>query len=175
MEHTSKKINALWGNIFARANGTQTDTTSDILLRCILFQKLSRRELKKVAHIIYERSYPAGEYLFEKDQPGAAMFIIKKGLVKIVVPTQSGDEVELAALDRDSFVGELALLDDSPRSASAKAVEDTEAIAFFREDLNNLLNTNPEIASKIFKELAVIVGRRLKTTNEQLYRNNEKP
>jgi len=173
MKPTSKKINALWGNIFPGASDPKNGTTTDALLRCLLFRKLSRRELKKVAHIIFERTYSSGEYLFEKDQPGAAMFIIKSGLIKIVVPTQSGKEVELATLDQDNFVGELALLDDSPRSASAKAVEPTEAIAFFREDLNNLLDTNPEIASKIFKELAIIIGQRLKSTNEQLYRNNE--
>jgi CRP/FNR family transcriptional regulator, cyclic AMP receptor protein len=175
MEQTSGKINALWGNIFSKGCAPGKSTTMDVLLRCRLFRKLSRRELKKVAHIIYDRMYTAGEYLFEKDQPGAAMFIIKRGLIRIVVPTQSGKEVELATLDQDDFVGELALLDDAPRSASAKAVEPTEAIAFYREDLNNLLETNPETASKIFKELAIIIGQRLKSTNAQLSINDEQP
>ena len=175
MPDTDKKINSLWGNIFSRDRDLKNSTTIDVLLRSMLFHNLSRRELKKVAHIIHERSYIAGEYLFEKDQPGTAMFIIKSGLIKIVVSTQAGHEVELATLHSDDFVGELALLDDSPRSASAKAVDPTEALAFYREDLNKLLDTSPEIASKIFKELAVIIGQRLKSTNEQLYKKNELP
>ena len=60
------------------------------------------------------------------------MFIIKSGQVKIVIPGQES-EMELATINPEDFLGELALLDDTPRSASAKAVEKTEALAFFRE------------------------------------------
>jgi CRP/FNR family cyclic AMP-dependent transcriptional regulator len=168
MEKNDKMTNNFWGNIFSRDMDSKNDSITDILRKSPLFRRLSRRELKKVADIIYERKYTTGEYLFEKDQPGAAMFIIKKGTIKIIASSQTEQEMELATLSEEDFVGELALLDDSPRSASAKAIENTEALAFFREDLNKLLDTNPEIASKIFKELAVIIGQRLKATNEQL-------
>jgi len=101
------------------------------------------------------------------------MFIIKSGLVNIVVPGRDGEETVLAALNPEEFLGELALLDDTPRSASAKAVEKTETLAFFREDLNELQATYPVIASQIFKDLAIMIGRRLKAANEQLYSRGE--
>ena len=168
MEENEKKINTFWGNIFSSRKDSGSDSDTDILRKCLIFQKLSRRELKKIANIIYERKYSAGEHLFEKGQPGAAMFILKKGLIKVVATDRDGGEMELADLQAEDFLGELALLDDSPRSASARAIEDTEALAFFREDLYRLLDTNPDIASKIFKELAIIIGQRLKASNEQL-------
>jgi CRP/FNR family cyclic AMP-dependent transcriptional regulator len=168
MEELNNETNPFWGNIFSRHRDFGSGSIIDILRVCLIFRTLSRRELKKVANIFYERKYSAGEHLFEKGQPGAAMFIIKKGRIKVVAADRDGGEWEFATLEAEDFVGELALLDDSPRSASARAVEYTEALAFFREDLYKLLDTNPEIASKIFKELAIIIGQRLKASNEQL-------
>ncbi len=168
MEETNNKINPFWGNIFSSQKDSGSGGIIDVLRECLIFHKLSRRELKKTANIIYERKYAAGEHLFEKGQPGAAMFIIKKGRIKVVATDRDGEEMEFATLEPGDFLGELALLDDSPRSASARSVENTEALAFFREDLYRLLDTNPEIASKIFKELAIIIGQRLKSSNEQL-------
>ena len=172
-ENGKKPINAFWGNIFAKFKSRKYATNIEVLKQCPLFQYLTNRELKKVSALIYERRYQPSEYLFEKEQPGTAMFIIKSGMIKIVVPSKTGDEAELAVLHPEDFVGELALLDDTPRSASARAVEKTEALAFFREDLNELLETYPSIASKILRELSIIIGQRLKASNEQLYSRGE--
>lgn len=161
--------NALWGNIFSRFKIGKKITNAQFLKLCPMFQHLTGRELRKVSALIYERRYQTGEYLFEKEQPGTAMFIVKSGLVKVVIPGRADEEVELATICPEDFLGELALLDETPRSASAKAVEKTEALAFFREDLNEMLDTNPAIASKIFRNLAIIIGQRLKVSNEQLY------
>ncbi|OHD65485.1 MAG: hypothetical protein A2176_13120 [Spirochaetes bacterium RBG_13_51_14] len=159
--------------MFSKHKSRRRITNVEVLKLCPLFQHLTVRELGKISGLIYERRYQAGEYLFEKDQPGTAMFIIKSGLIKIVVPGRDGEETELATLEPEDFVGELALLDDSPRSASAKAAEKTEALAFFREDLGELLETYPVIASKILRDLSIIIGQRLKTSNEQLYSRSE--
>ncbi len=172
-ENEKRPINAYWGNIFEKFKSKKSTSNVEVLKKCPLFQFLTARELKKVSALIYERRYQPGEYLFEKEQPGTAMFIIKSGLIKIIVPSRTGEEAELAILRPEDFVGELALLDDTPRSASARAVEKTEALAFFREDLNEMLETYPAIASKIMRELSIIIGQRLKTSNEQLYSRKE--
>lgn len=164
-----QQINAFWGNVFGKFKVGKSIPNIEVLKLCPVFQHLDARELKKVANLIYERKYHAGEYLFEKDQPGTAMFIIKTGLVKVVVPGSGDQEIEMATLKPEDFLGELALLDDTPRSASAKAVEKTEALAFFREDLNELVETHPAIGSKILKDLSILIGQRLKSANEQLY------
>jgi len=162
-------INAFWGHLFPKDDGPEKHNKLNVLSHIPLFDKLTKKELRRIADIIYDRTYSAGEYIFEKSQPGAAMFIIKTGTVKIVAPDTRGNEVILATLGEDTFFGELALLDDSPRSASARAEIKTEALAFFRSDLIKLLDEEPDIASNIFKALAYIIGQRLKATNEQLY------
>ena len=144
-----------------------------VMRKCPLFAELKGRELKKLAAIIYDREYERGEYMFEVGQPGAAMFILKSGKLSITVDGAGGDEVEVAQISGGSFVGELALLDDSARSASAMALEHTEALAFFRSDLNNLLNTEPVLGSKIFRQLALMIGHRLKAMNEQAKTKND--
>jgi CRP-like cAMP-binding protein len=172
-EENEKPVNSFWGYIFGRDKKNAETDKIEILRKIPLFEKLSRRELSNAADIIYDRKYRPGEYIFEKGQPGAAMFIIKRGAVQIVASDKKGKEIVLATLKKGTFLGELALLDDSPRSASARAKEPTEALAFFRSDLNKLLDTDPDIASKILKELALIIGQRLKATNEQLYGKDE--
>ncbi|MDT8447603.1 MAG: cyclic nucleotide-binding domain-containing protein [bacterium] len=166
---SKEQINAFWDNIFHREDDPSKRDILNILAHIPLFSKLSRGELKKVAKIIHERHYAAGESLFRMGEPGAAMFIVKAGQVDIVMPKEDSNGLILASLGPGSFLGELALLDDSPRSASAVAPKDTVAMAFFRADLNKLIETEAHIGSKILKELALIIGQRLKLTNEQLY------
>ena len=76
--------------------------------------------------------------------------------------------VELARIKSGEFLGELALLDQTPRSASARAVKPTQTFALFRGDLNRLGLAEPEIAREIFRALACIIGERLKATNRRV-------
>ncbi len=163
-------IDAFWGYIFKDNQQEKGLKTHDILKQIPLFDHLTKRELKTISTLVHSRTYQPGEYIFQKDQPGAAMFIIKRGVVNIVLPDSENREIHLATLKAGTFVGELALLDNSPRSASAKVSEPTEALAFFRSELNKLLTTYPSIGSKIMRKLALIIGQRLKATNEQLYK-----
>jgi CRP/FNR family transcriptional regulator, cyclic AMP receptor protein len=163
-------IDAFWGYIFKDNHQEKGLKTHDILKQIPLFDHLTKRELKTISTLVHSRTYQPGEYIFQKDQPGAAMFIIKRGVVNIVLPDSENREIHLATLKAGTFVGELALLDNSPRSASAKVSEPTEALAFFRSELNKLLTTYPSIGSKIMRKLALIIGQRLKATNEQLYK-----
>lgn len=168
-------VDSFWGYIFGGADDQAATDNIRVLSRIPLFERLSRRELKKVLGITHDRRYAPGEYLFNSGQPGAAMFVIKSGSVEIVVPDEDGEGTVLATLADATFLGELALLDDSPRSASARAVEPTEAFALFRSDLNRFLETEPEIAIKILRQLALVIGQRLKATNALLSAMSQRP
>ena len=133
------------------------------------FSKLSNWQLKQVNEVFYERTYQDGEYIFEQQQPGAALFFIEDGQVAIHVQSKTDSPLQLAMLTKGQFLGELALLDESPRSASAVAVGATKLLALYRKDLEVFSKTKPEIASEIYKALAMIVGDRLKATNELLH------
>lgn len=136
-----------------------------------LLKTLTNRELYRIQDIMHERSYESGEFIFHINQPGAAIFFIKKGDVRIFIPAAYLDDekkkkdIEIAILTHGDFFGELALLDNSPRSASVMAKTQTETMAIFRGDFEELLIKDPVISSKINRQLAIMIGRRLKEAN----------
>ncbi|MBU0561267.1 MAG: cyclic nucleotide-binding domain-containing protein [Bacteroidetes bacterium] len=169
---SKSRVNTFWGNIFS-SNKDGEDTSHFELLKDVpLFSNLKRRELKAITNQFYKRKFESGEHVFETGQPGAAMFIVIEGEISIIAK-RNNKNIELAKLGKGEFFGELALLDNSPRSADAIATRDTYALAIFREDLNKLMITLPLIGGKIIKKLAIIIGMRLKATNEMLSRKNE--
>src|SRR4051812_43896035 len=98
---------ALWGNFFSKIKSRKNIPNADLLKLCPLFTTLNAKELKRVALLIYERTYQKDEFLFEKDQPGTAVFIVKSGTIKIMI-THKRKEIELASIGPDDFLGELA-------------------------------------------------------------------
>lgn len=129
------------------------------------FKELSFWQLRRIADIVFERTYEAGEAIFTQGQPGAALFVLIEGAVEIEL-FEDGKNFVLARMEKGHFFGELALLDDSPRSASAKALKGTKALALYRSDLNKMIQVDAQASSLIFKSLATLVGDRLKKTNE---------
>ncbi|GIS54403.1 hypothetical protein Ct9H90mP29_14450 [bacterium] len=97
------------------------------------------------------------------------MYVILDGAVEIKDP-ESG--TIFASLETGDFFGELALLDEEPRSASAHAIQPSRLIGFFRTDLLTLMKIYPELGNKIMLNLARVLGERLRKTNEELARSN---
>jgi CRP/FNR family transcriptional regulator, cyclic AMP receptor protein len=128
------------------------------------FDRLSNRQLKRVSDIMFERSYDADESIFEEGQPGAALFLILDGKIAIEICRET--TTRLAVLERGAFFGEMALLDDSPRSANARALEPTRTLALYRNDLNGLMHRHARTACQIYRSLASMIGDRLRSTNE---------
>jgi CRP/FNR family transcriptional regulator, cyclic AMP receptor protein len=136
------------------------------LLKTIpFFDQLSNRQLKGVSDIMFERTYDADETIFEEGQPGAALFLILNGKIAIEI-FRDTSTTRLAVLERGAFFGEMALLDDSPRSANARALEPTRTLALYPNDLNELTNRDAQTACQIYRSLAGMIGDRLRSTNE---------
>jgi CRP/FNR family transcriptional regulator, cyclic AMP receptor protein len=167
-----KRLNAFWDNIFEQKEDPSREPLLYALSQVPVFSDLNRRELKRLMPIIHQRYYTEGERVFQIGHPGAAMFVIQSGRINISIPSRD-DDLILATLESGAFMGELALLDDSPRSATAIAVEDTITLALFRSDLDKLIETEVVIGSKILKALAKIIGQRLRVTNSQLFEQKE--
>lgn len=150
----------------------QTDAEAsrfDFLRATPFFSKLSNWHLKQINEVFYERTYQDGEFIFEQGQPGAALFLIEDGQVAIQANNKTDGPLQLALLPKGQFLGELALLDETPRSASAIAVGPTKLLALYRKDLEIFSLTKPEIAVEIYRALSGVVGDRLKATNELLH------
>jgi CRP-like cAMP-binding protein len=114
---------------------------------------------------MFERTYDTDESIFEEGQPGAALFLILDGRVAIEIYRETST-TRLAVLERGAFFGEMALLDDTPRSANARALEPTRALALYRNDLNDLVQRDAKTACQIYRSLAGTIGDRLRLTNE---------
>jgi CRP-like cAMP-binding protein len=129
------------------------------------FDRLSNRQLKSVSDIMFERTYETDEAIFEEGQPGAALFLILHGKVAIEI-CREASTTRLAVLESGAFFGEMALLDETPRSANARALEKTQTLALYRNDLNDLVGRDAKTASQIYRSLAGMIGDRLRLTNE---------
>ncbi|CAM5999391.1 unnamed protein product [Sphagnum balticum] len=159
----------LWETL-PRWNKTSPEMDRIQFLKTVpFFNELSAWQLKKVSEIVFERSYEVGETVFEQDQPGAAIFLILEGQVAVEI-LKEGVCTQLALLERGSFFGEMALLDEAPRSASARSQSRCRTLALYRNDLSRLIQTDPSTACHIYRALARIVGDRLRTTNELVQR-----
>ena len=163
---TRVKLNPLWANLFrARSSKEAEDKeTLELLKRIPLFEELSRRELAAVTRILYKRTYQSDEFVFHQDEPGLGMYIIVRGKVDIVIqPNQH----PLAELHDGDFFGELALLDELPRSASALARTPATILGLFQPDFFDLIERYPRLGVKVVLRLARMVGRRLRVSDDR--------
>ena len=131
------------------------------LSKPLLFATLSGSELRVVDALLHERSYLKGEIIFDEGEEGQALHIVIAGRVLICRQGQpeAGRLNEIAA---GVVFGELALLDNLPRSAQALAAEDCVLASLSRSDFESLLDTHAVIASKIALQLARHLGRQLR-------------
>jgi CRP/FNR family transcriptional regulator, cyclic AMP receptor protein len=137
------------------------------ILRTIpFFEGLTFTDLKKIELIVHKRIFMPDEIIFHERQPGAGIYIIKKGLVKLT-KTVNEEKVKISELKDGEFFGEMSLLDEYPRSAEAKAVEKTETLGIFRPDLFDLIERNPKLGYKILLRLSKRLVSRLRETTEK--------
>ena len=129
------------------------------------FDQLSNRQLKGVSEVMFERTYDIDEIIFEEGQPGAALFLVLDGKVAVEIFRETST-TRLAVLESGAFFGEMALLDETPRSATARALERTRTLALYRNDLNGLVQRDAKTACQIYRSLAGVIADRLRLTNE---------
>jgi CRP/FNR family transcriptional regulator, cyclic AMP receptor protein len=111
----------------------------------------------------FGRKIPAGTVLFNEGDRGEEMYILQSGKVKISKRIR-GVEKTLATLEKGEFFGEMAILNDKPRSASAETIEECEMLMIDRKTFDALIRGNAEIAVRFIKRLA----DRLRETNDQM-------
>lgn len=126
----------------------------EVLKKVPLFASLPEQELAAFAELVRERSYPRGSVILFEDDQGDSLFLLADGQVKVVLIGEDGREVILSVLREGSFFGEMALLDDQPRSAHVIAMEDSSLLVLRREDFQARLRQSPEVAIALLRELA---------------------
>lgn len=129
-----------------------------------LFTELDEEEVARVARAAREKSYPKNSVILFEDDPGDALYVVRAGQVKVVLIGEDGREVILSMLKKGDFFGEMALIDDQPRSAHVIAVEDSSLLVLRRDDFRRCLEESPRIALGLLRALS----RRLRRADDKI-------
>jgi CRP/FNR family cyclic AMP-dependent transcriptional regulator len=119
-----------------------------------LFQGLSAEEMEALASSSSSRSFPKNTVVIHENDPADSLFIIESGKVKVYCSDKNGKEFIMNTQSEGDYFGELALLDDSSRSASVRTVEKSSFCIVFKDDFNRVLEEHPNIARKLIRNLA---------------------
>jgi CRP-like cAMP-binding protein len=155
---------SIWSNIFRLSR--KKETLGETLHGVPLFQDLSPKELRILERVVHLRAYHDTETVFDETEPGAGMYVIQSGRVDLNARSES--PLILAELRTGDFFGEMALLGETTRSATAVARGRAELIGFFHPDLLEIIDLHPGVGAKICYALARTLAERLRYTNMQL-------
>lgn len=150
-----------WSNIF-RKKDKQEFSLYAFLKRTPIFQDLSGKELKAIERILHRRTYRENEVIFNENEHGVGMYIIESGQVTIHL---GKEKKVLALLASGDFFGEMAIILEGLRTATAVAKSPSTLLGFFRPDLFTLMETHPKTGNKILYRLAQMVAERLRLSS----------
>lgn len=139
--------------------------TIELLRDNPLFRSLPDEELKRLARAATRRRYAEGETIFRFGDPPDHLYLVASGAVDISVPAQAG-EIVVASFAAGSFFGELAAFDRQPRSASARAVTESELVCVPLDAIQELIDRHPPAARQFLGAIA----QRLRGADEMLAR-----
>jgi CRP/FNR family cyclic AMP-dependent transcriptional regulator len=161
--------NFIWENFFRKSD--QDQEVLEALRQTFVFSALSKKELGFVKETVHVRNFKPGESIFRQGEVGVGMYVVLKGTLDIFVDRFVSEEHApvktqmVTRLRAGDFLGELSLVEhNSRRTATAIASEDSILIGFFKPDLFEILERQPETGVKILLRLSEVLGRRLKET-----------
>lgn len=172
---TSGPARVMFGPAPETAAGERGRDLVDFLRQASLFTDLSHGDLRRLARIVHERAYRDGEIIFEQGTPGAALYLLRGGMVEIMRKKRNGEEIPLAMLEPPASFEELAAVGaEVVHWASARAHGPVSLVAIGRSDLDALSRNFPLLANKILMKLAQVISVQLQILLEAEYFNEER-
>jgi CRP-like cAMP-binding protein len=138
----------------------------DTLKEQPLLKDLTPGDLAKLSPLLFEKTYPKNSTLFVEGMSGEILYLIHKGSVEITHKSANNAEKVLATLKEGEFLGEMSLIDNRPRTATARVAEEASLLVMTKKAFNVMMEKYPDVALKV-----VMVF--LKTANERLRKANE--
>lgn len=129
-----------------------------------LFAGLSKTDLDAVSNLAVTRNFPKNTLVMCEGDQSDSLYVVLSGKVKVFLSDEEGKEVTLNMQGEGEYFGELALLDEAPRSASVMTAEATKLAVISKKSFDECMKNNPEIAVKIMRGLA----RRLRELTENV-------
>jgi|SRR3989344_5979090 len=139
----------------------------DALKQTQICSGFTKHQIRKIAEIAHVRSFRDQELIFRKGDPSHGLYIVLTGKVEVFLQKKDQSQV-LANYEPFQYFGELALLKDNTRKASAKAIGATKLCYLYREDLRRLFLAHPTIGRDTYEFFLGLLVERLDFANEQL-------
>jgi PAS domain S-box-containing protein len=160
----------------AKMTEPQLSETQKIIVSIPALSGLSWAQLNTVREYVNVRSYPPGRMVFSEGEPGHSLYIVKSGLVEILKkgPDEHAGTIRLARRGPGEIIGEMAVIEEKPRFATAICVVETQLAEMSREDFMRLLATRPDMALQFLKLLIERVKEADITRLKELEEKNEK-
>jgi CRP/FNR family transcriptional regulator len=139
----------------------------EILKTIPLFENLTDESAQLISSNITLEYFPENHVIFNQGDPGNAMYIIKKGQVRIYQGNSDDidSQVDLATLTDNSFFGEMALISEKPRNANALALIESEIFVLKSGDFYKIINENPNLTEQIGKEFINRIKENMRNDN----------
>lgn len=141
---------------------------ADLLAKIHIFAGLQPAYLRRIAAVGIREHHALGATVFSEGAAGDKMYLILSGAVRISRQVPGMGEEALAVLRAGNYFGEMSLVDDSPRSADAKAHEATELLVLKKEDLEDLLFVDRDLAYDLLWNFVRTLTSRLRETNDKM-------
>jgi CRP/FNR family cyclic AMP-dependent transcriptional regulator len=152
--------------LFSWAIDKEKEHRIEILQKVHLFKGLRRNLLMKLLVDLVEKEYQPDELIFSEGEIGKALYIILDGSV-VIAKKKDGDRVVLAELPAGSYFGELALIDQMPRFATASAQERTTLLIMYKSYFDDLIKGNTAISSQLLINLVGLISAYVRRNHEQ--------
>lgn len=136
---------------------------AELIRKVTLLKGLSSAKLESIGEVAREEVFPPDTDVVEIGDPGDSLFMILDGAVSVLYPARSQD-FELARLGPGSFFGEMALLNEKPRSATVRTVTEARVLVLEKEQFRGILRDSPEVAIELLEELSL----RIRNADEQI-------
>jgi len=121
-----------------------------ILKKIPLLAELNEDDHKEIIKRIEMQYYPAHQMIFKENDPGDAVYIIKRGVVRIFHEgSDPTEDQEVSMLGDNDVFGEMAIISEKPRNANAQTMEESEIFILKKDDFIQLVSSNPNMASRI--------------------------
>jgi len=130
------------------------DNVDNPLKTIPIFSKLDEAELDLIYRSMGKRTYPPNTIIFSEGDVPDGLYLVIRGRVKISLLDENGREITLSTLKGGSFFGEMALFDESPRSAGVETLEETDFLILKKSHFLEMIEKSPSIARNILKEMS---------------------
>lgn len=124
-------------------------------------------EIEFLETLLEEKKIPAGKTVFVENMLGESLYLIEQGTVKISKMMAEGDEKILVVLGPEDVFGEMAILEGTPRFATARVAEDASLLTLQRKSFDSLCEKNPKLGLKLMRNIIRTFTRRIRENSEE--------